>query len=352
MFDKMVISSHRNGYTVEFRNLTTELIQSLTENSFLLIDSNVNNFYPHFRKMFENDKIIIIESTEKNKSLPYCQKLMAKLIERGIKKNHRLIAVGGGIIQDITGFIASILYRGVEWTFLPTTLLAQADSCIGSKTSINFGGLKNLIGTFYPPANIYCCPEFRNTLSKKDIKSGIGEILHYYLIDNNGSVNELVEFYDDMFKDRKKLTKHIYESLAIKRRMIIKDEFDQNERKIFNYGHTFGHAIETISMHKVPHGQAITLGMDIANFVALKFGHINQETYDNMHNLLIKNIPDYKIEEKDIDLYMKILSKDKKNIDNSIVCILPYSIGDMRVERVDDKRKIKKAIQQYVELHK
>ena len=134
--------------------------------------------------------------------------------------------------------------------------------------------------------------------------------------------------------------------------MIVKDEFDENERKVFNYGHTFGHAIETLSENKVPHGQAVTLGMDIANYVALQFGYIDQTTYDKMRDILVKNIPDYKIKKEHIDLYMRILSKDKKNLDDSIVCILPHSIGDMRVERVDDKRKIKQAIQKYIELYK
>jgi len=352
MYDQMSISSYRKGYTVNFRDLSNDLIEEIAKDSFLIIDSKVNNFYPHFRKIFDKEKIFIVESTEKNKSLPYCQKMIGRLVEHGMKRNHRLVAVGGGIVQDITGFIASILYRGVDWVFLPTTLLAQADSCIGSKTSINIGAIKNLVGTFYPPRQIYCCSQFRNTLSKKDIKSGIGEILHYYLIDNNEKMYELVEQYEDLFKDRSKITGHIYESLAIKKRMIIKDEFDENERKIFNYGHTFGHAIETLSQNEVPHGQAVTLGMDIANFVALQFGHIDQATYDEMREILVKNIPDYKIKEEHIDLYMRILSKDKKNLDDSIVCILPYSIGDMRVERVDNKKKMKKAIQKYVELHK
>jgi len=348
----MAISSYRKGYTVNFCELTNDLIENLSSNSFLIIDSNVNNFYPQFRKIFDKEKIFIVESNEKNKSLPYCQKMIGRLVERGMKRNHKLIAVGGGVVQDITGFIASILYRGVDWVFLPTTLLAQADSCIGSKTSINIGSIKNLVGTFCPPSEIYCCSQFRNTLGKNDIKSGIGEIMHYYLIDNNEKMYELMEQYEDLFKNRSKITSHIYESLAIKKRMIVRDEFDENERKIFNYGHTFGHAIEALSQNKVSHGQAVTLGMDIANFIALTFGYIDQATYDKMHNLLVKNIPDYKIEEGHIDLYMKILSKDKKNLDDSIVCILPHSIGDMRVERVDDKRKIRQAIQKYIELYK
>ena len=351
MYDQLIVSSYRKGYTVNFCDLTNDLIEDLTSNSFLIIDSNVNDLYPQFGKIFKREKIFIVESNENNKSLPFCQQIIDRLLISEIKRNHKLIAVGGGIVQDIVGFISSILYRGIDWVFLPTTLLAQADSCIGSKTSINVGNVKNVIGTFHPPERIFCCSQFRSTLNTRDLKSGIGEILHYYLIDNNPKIHELMEHYEDLFENRAKITGHIYESLAIKRRMIIKDEFDENERKIFNYGHTFGHAIETLSQHQVPHGQAVTLGMDIANFVALKFGYIDDTTYNKMRALLVKNIPNYKVKPESVESYMKILAKDKKNIDDSIVCILPHSIGDMRIETID-KQKMQPAIQEYIEKYK
>ena len=323
------------------------MIDNLTKDSFLIIDSNVNNLYPQIKKSFDKKKVFIIAATEKNKSLSCCQKLINGLVERGIKKNHRLVSVGGGIVQDITGFVASVLYRGIEWVFLPTTLLAQADSCIGSKTSINLGDIKNLIGTFYPPSEIYCCAEFIETLSEKDIKSGIGEILHFYLISGSPYVNELMDSYESIFKNSGEISKHIYESLKIKQRMIMKDEFDQNERRVFNYGHTFGHAIETISNYEIPHGQAVTLGMDIANYVALKLGVLDQGAFTRMHEMLKKNMPEFKIKKEQLDLYMDALMKDKKNVDKSIVCILPHSFGDMRVKKIDDKQILRNIIEEY-----
>ena len=126
------------------------------------------------------------------------------MINCGFRKNHRLIGIGGGIIQDITAFIASIMYRGVDWFLFPTTLLAQGDSCIGSKTSINFGEYKNQIGGFYPPHKIFINLDFLNTLSDKDIKSGLGEMSHYFVVEGEASFKMYKKNYNDYTKDKKK----------------------------------------------------------------------------------------------------------------------------------------------------
>ena len=347
VFENFKIKSYRGTYEVKFETISDSLVKQVSNKSFLLIDSNVNNHYPIFSEHFSSDKTFVIEANEKNKSLEYCQNILKELIERGIKKNHKIVAVGGGIVQDISGFISSILYRGIDWEFFPTTLLAQADSCIGSKTSINFGGAKNLLGTFYPPSKIYCCVDFLNTLKQDDIKSGIGEILHYYLIDGTFGIYSLMETYDNIMNDYSQINPHIYKSLQIKRKMIEQDEFDQDERRIFNYGHTFGHAIEVITDYKISHGLAVTLGMDIANYVSASLGFIEWSLYDKIHKLIEKNIPPYNMNAQEIDLYSGILSKDKKNIDDSIICILPVDIGDMQVQCLTDKEKIKNIIFEY-----
>jgi len=349
MFENFKIKSYRGTYEVKFETISDSLVKQVSNKSFLLIDSNVNNHYPIFKEHFSSDKTFVIEANEKNKSLEYCQNILKELIERGIKKNHKIVAVGGGIVQDISGFIASILYRGIEWQFFPTTLLSQADSCIGSKTSINFGGAKNLLGTFYPPSEIYCCVEFLNTLKQDDIKSGIGEILHYYVIDGTSSIHNLMESYDDIMNDCGKINSHIYESLQIKKEMIERDEFDQVERRIFNYGHTFGHAIEIMSDYEISHGRAVTLGMDMANYISASFGFISWGLYDKIHKLIKKNIPSYNMSSDEINVYFDILSKDKKNIDDSITCILLNNIGNAEVKVINDKSSIKNLVTKYFE---
>jgi len=346
------IKSYRRTYEIKFEAMSDSLIKQVSNKTFLLIDSNVDKHYPIFKKHFNSDKIFVIEANEKNKSLEYCQNILGQLIERGIKKNHKIVAVGGGIVQDISGFISSILYRGIEWLFFPTTLLSQADSCIGSKTSINFGGAKNLLGTFYPPSEIYCCVELLSTLKQDDIKSGIGEILHYYLINGTLSIHNLMGSYDDIMNDYSKINPHIYESLQIKKEMIERDEFDQVERRIFNYGHTFGHAIEVISNYEVSHGRAVTLGMDLANYISASFGFISWDLYDKIHKLIKKNIPSYNMSSDKISAYFDTLSKDKKNIDDSITCILLNNIGNAEVKVINNKTSIKNLVTRYFERKK
>jgi 3-dehydroquinate synthase len=274
------------------------------------------------------------------KTLESCQELINILISRGFKRNHKLVAVGGGITQDVTSFTASILFRGVGWKFFPTTLLAQADSCIGSKTSINFSNTKNLLGSFHPPEQIICCTEFLKTLPTSDIKSGIGEMLHYFIYADSNLLEDITSEYGQLIENPCELMgRYIKESLSIKKNMIQRDEFDKCERRVFNYGHTFGHAIEALSNYKVSHGLAVTIGMDIANYIALKNNIIDEKTYSYFHKYLEKNLISYYIGSDKIEEYCELLMKDKKNTDSDIVCILPYGIKDLRVTKVGDNNK-------------
>jgi 3-dehydroquinate synthase len=352
MFENFTVKSYRRDYNVAFEKLTNDLIDSVSEKSFLFIDSNVNKEYPVFSDSFDNDKVFVIEAAEENKTLEYCQNILKELIQKGIRKNHTIVAVGGGIVQDITAFISSVLYRGIEWKFFPTTLLAQADSCIGSKSSINFNGAKNLLGTFYPPSQIYCCVELLKTLKKDDIKSGIGEILHYYLVDGTPSIHDLMGSYDEILNDYTLINPHICESLQIKKKMIERDEFDEGERRIFNYGHTFGHAIESLTNYEISHGRAVTLGMDLANYISASFGFISWDLYDIIHKLIKKNIPSYNMSSDKISAYFDTLSKDKKNIDDSITCILLNNIGNAEVKVINDKASIKNLVTKYFQRKK
>ena len=207
-----------------------------------------------------------------------------------------------------------------------------------------------MLGTFHPPREIYCCTDFLGTLSKDDIKSGIGEILHYYLIDNSRLIEELNNSYDKLIANPSvSLKKFILESLRIKKDMIEKDEFDKDQRRVFNYGHTFGHAIEAISEYEISHGIAVTLGMDLANYISLKMGFIDRETFSALHQSLKNNLPTYRLSEDLLEGYFALLARDKKNIDDSLVCILPYGIGDIRVTKIDNLETTKNLVREYME---
>src|SRR5581483_3202456 len=195
---------------------------------------------------------------------------------RKIRRNHVLVAIGGGIIQDITCFLAATMLRGLPWNFIPTTLLAQADSCIGSKSSINAGEAKNILGTFTPPARVDVSTRFLKTLDERDIRSGIGEMLKVHAIEGPQSFDQIAHDYENILSDDSVMLHYIRRSLDIKKRIIEIDEFDRGPRNVMNYGHSFGHAIESATDFAVPHGIAVTLGMDLANYTAVRTGRTGE----------------------------------------------------------------------------
>ncbi|MCP5049642.1 MAG: 3-dehydroquinate synthase, partial [bacterium] len=235
--------------------------------------------------------------------------IIENLIEKGFRKNHRLIAVGGGVTQDVTAFTASIMYRGVSWLFYPTTLLAQGDSCIGSKTSINFAKYKNQVGGFYPPNHIFIDLAFLDTLADLDFKSGLGEMSHYFVVAGEEDFKRYKEQYPLALKDKKVLAGLIARGLEIKKSYIEIDEFDRKERQVFNYGHSFGHAIETLTNYRVPHGIAVAYGMDMANFVSVKLGYITEKVRQHIRELLAEIWQGVPIDEISLDTFKAALKR-------------------------------------------
>lgn len=345
MFNSFEVkSSIKGSYSIHFiDNLKTVLAQKAAiPNSLFVIDEKLKQlFVDDLQHVIEVGRCVFITSNESNKTVDYSQHVIRMMIQLNVQKNDTLVAVGGGITQDIVAFISSILYRGVNWEFFPTTLLAQCDSCIGSKSSINFDQFKNLIGTFCPPTDIYIYPGFLETLTTSEIRSGIGEMLHYFFTEENRLPQEISDRFDELLVNRSLLPYFINNSLRIKKRIIEIDEFDTNIRHIFNYGHTFGHAIEAITDYAIPHGQAICIGMNIANYISLAKGVINQEQFNGMYAILNKNIPSFNITNDNIDVYCKALARDKKNKGNQLGCILTHGQG--KVEKyfleIDDSFK-------------
>ncbi|MCA6439606.1 MAG: 3-dehydroquinate synthase [Chitinophagaceae bacterium] len=329
-----VKSSLKDKYYVSFINeVKTHFEQSeQTVNNIYIVDDKLKYLFKVELEPLLTARTIYITCDESHKTIDYSQEVIRKLIELGVRKNDSLIAIGGGITQDIVAFISSILYRGIDWKFYPTTLLAQCDSCIGSKSSINFDQFKNLIGTFNPPSQIFIYLEFLRTLSQSEIRSGIGEMLHYYFTEGIDLALQIKNDFEKLLVNRSLLPYYIHNSLRIKKKIIELDEFDTSLRHIFNYGHTFGHAIEAITSYAIPHGQAISIGMDIANFISLHKGMITQVEFDEMHEVLHLNIPPFKLTDSNIDEYCQALARDKKNKGNMLGCILTRGAG--KVEKV------------------
>jgi 3-dehydroquinate synthase len=335
------VKSIIHDYEVQFiDNFGKTLNDELKDGDFIIVDNKIIELYAtHLSPMLTKYQYIGIDANEPQKSYQGIIPVIQTLIEKGFRKNHRLVAIGGGITQDVTAFISSIMYRGVSWLFFPTTLLAQGDSCIGSKTSINFGEFKNQVGGFYPPNKIFIDPSFIDTLADAEMKSGMGEMLHYFIVSGKDDFEFYKQHYIEAFTNKTVLAGIIARSLEIKKGYIERDEFDRNIRQVFNYGHSFGHAIESLTHYKVPHGIAVSFGMDMANFVSVKLGLIPAEVRDEIREITEFIWQGYEINELDVTTFKKALSKDKKNIGTKLGLILNKGYGQIfkNVMEADEK---------------
>lgn len=330
----LVIQSHRGPYTLSFDDEALQRLDSESHaSSHFIIDENVAALYANeLANVLKSHSVLRIEATEANKSLDKFTAYIEHLVAHQVRRGHVLVAIGGGIIQDITCFLAATLLRGLDWHFYPTTLLAQADSCIGSKSSINVGKIKNVLGTFTPPRQITVSTRVLNTLNDRDIRSGIGEMLKVHGIDGPSSFDRIAADYGRLVTDSEILKKYIRRSLEIKKQIIEQDEFDRGIRNVMNYGHSFGHAIESATLFAVPHGIAVTIGVDMANYVAARTGRTEVSHYLRMHPTLAANFAGFEQTDIPFDSFINALSKDKKNVGDKLNLILPDSAG--RVERV------------------
>jgi len=335
MFENFDIRSFHREYSVVFAPHEEVLAHEIREGDIVLVDGNILELYPMIADTVQN-RYFKITAHEKTKSYQQIGNLLNKVIELGFSKNNRLIAIGGGVTQDVTGFSSSILFRGVEWVFFPTNLLTQCDSCIGSKTSVNCGEYKNQLGGFYPPSKVVIDFSFCDTLDPIDICSGLGEMVHYFLVDGCDDLDELGAEIIAAKEEKGTLGKLLFRSLHIKKNMVEIDEFDQGPRNVFNYGHTFGHALESASNYRVPHGIAVAYGMDIANILSAKLGLIDASLRNQIRPILESIWEVMILPGIDIQSYMQALSKDKKNLGTIINIILTRGLGQMFKTTLDN----------------
>lgn len=321
----MIIHSKFKDYEVHLENDFTFLESLLsTENTELVVDQKVFDLYPNLFEQFPKERLILIEATEEHKIIDTALKICEKMTEIPAKRNARLVSIGGGIIQDITGFVANILYRGIHWTFVPTTLLSACDSCIGGKTSLNYKKYKNLLGTFYPPDHIYICAPFFNTLSEKDYESGLGEVVKFNIMAGEEGLQRINENIDLLLERKPEVVNQfVRSSLAFKKNFIEVDEFDRGERIKLNFAHTFGHAIEVITEYQIPHGTAVAIGMIMADSISVKRGLLSEETARKAENVLLKVIHiNVNLLKGAIDGVLDAIRKDKKQTSDALTAVL------------------------------
>ena len=323
---KFKIKSKIKNYNLEFIDSYKKKFLTYNESQLFIIDRNVFNLF--FKNKIKIKNFILIDSSEESKSYHKISNVINKILQKRLNKNSKIVAIGGGITQDITSFICSIYFRGIDWEFFPTTLLAQGDSCIGGKTSINFGKFKNQLGNFNPPSNIYIDTIFLKKLRKIDIKSGIGEMAHLLAVRSSANFNVINKY----FKGETSLKDLIITSLQSKKYYIEKDEFDKKERKLLNFGHTFGHAIESATNYKIPHGVCVAYGCLIAFWISNKMNFLTNKNYLKYENIL-KLFLNNKIK-FDILKFKKAILRDKKANKNKIGFILSYGCGKMFIKEM------------------
>ena len=236
----------------------------------------------------KNVKVFIFEQGEKSKSFKTYQKITNQLFKYNFDRSDILIAFGGGVVGDITGFCAATFLRGIKYIQIPTTLLSQVDSSVGGKTAINVPQGKNLIGSFYNPSYVLISTFFLQTLSDAQYKSGLGEVVKYAFIGNKRLKNIIQNNANKIVsKDENILKLIITESIKTKSKIVTLDEKESGIRAILNFGHTFGHAIEAHHKYKdISHGAAITLGMIIAARVSFFEGHISEKQLKNVIEII------------------------------------------------------------------
>jgi len=345
------IKSSIHDYEVVFtNNFSASLNDELHQGDYLILDRMIYDIYQDdLKPVTDKFSTILIDATEQQKSYEGIIPIIHKLIRDGFRKNHRLIAVGGGITQDITAFTASIIYRGVQWLFYPTTLLAQGDSCIGSKTSINFGEYKNQVGGFYPPNKIIIDPRFIDSLAEKEIKSGLGEMLHYFVVSGEADFRMFEANFLEAFSDKEVRAKIVARSLAIKKEYIEKDEYDQHIRQVFNYGHSFGHAIESLTEYRIPHGIAVSYGMDIANYLSVQLGLIPSTIRNEIRTIAKHFWQGFPLNDIKLEGFVDALRKDKKNVGDKLGLILNKGYGNIHKELVSVDDRLTNILRQYLE---
>jgi len=348
-FDPLEIASHRGPYAVRFSSGRPFAELADQPAGTLLIDARVSALYrDDLAPARARLAAVEIDASEEAKSLERMAGYVTALSDRGLKRGAPIIAVGGGVVQDIACFLAAIYMRGVDWMFHPTTLLAQADSCIGSKSSINVGGIKNLVGTFTPPSEVVINPGVLATLSDDDVRSGIGEMLKVHAIKGPEAFDRLAADYPALSADRAVLLRYVRDSLAYKKELIEIDEFDQGPRLVMNYGHTFGHAIESATDYGLPHGVAVTIGMDMANHVAVALGASTAAERDRMHPVLAANYQDIRRPPVPADRFFHAIARDKKNVGSQITLILPDQTGRIQRGRYPNDDRFRNACLEFL----
>ena len=322
---------------------------NFTNKILIVTDSRVEKFLdkltaPLAAKQINFDTITI-PAGESSKNLREVEKIYTRAIERGLDRKSPIIAFGGGVVGDLTGFVAATYLRGVPFIQVPTTLLAQVDSSVGGKTAVNHELGKNLIGAFYQPKAVFIDVDSLKSLPDREIRSGLGEVIKYGIIKDAEFFRYLEENAEKIMNRDVETFKHIVKrSCEIKAEVVSADEKESGLRKILNFGHTIGHAFEHVTSYKYRHGEAVSIGMVGAALISWVMGKINFNDVARLKDLLDKFQIVSTCKGINMEDFYAAISRDKKIIDGKISWVLMRGIGDVEVTDDVPESEIKKAL--------
>jgi 3-dehydroquinate synthase len=322
----------------------------LTGKLVVVTDTNVDKHQVKvFMEALESSGLsadkFVIPAGETNKNLDTVREIYKFLLSLKLDRNSTLIALGGGVVGDITGFVAATFLRGINFIQVPTTSLAQADSSVGGKVGVDFEGAKNVIGAFYQPKFVYMNVSTLKTLPKRDMISGLAEVVKHGII----SDSEFFEFIDYNVKKIFNFDNDVLQYLAkvncsIKGRIVEQDEKESGLRKNLNFGHTIGHAIESVSNFDLMHGECVSIGMVGAFRMARRLEMIGDDTVNKVINTLEKIGLPVRLHSLNVENVYKQMFYDKKIENNKLLFILPKAIGEVVQVSIDDEKLIKRVL--------
>lgn len=334
-----------------FDALNTFLKKGNYSGYFLICDENTfEHCLPNLLfncPLLNEAEIIELESGEQHKQLETCVQVWGALTDAGADKKSLLINLGGGVITDLGGFVASTFKRGIDFINIPTTLLSMVDASVGGKTGVDFDDIKNHIGTTYEPKGVYINPVFLETLPERHVRNGYAEIIKIALIAD-------LNFWNDI--KQSSTTPHFYSeeliihAIELKNTIVKKDLYEKDLRKSLNFGHSVGHALESalLKQHKdILHGEAIAFGMIIESMIAYQLKQITKKEMNDICGYIDSIYTKIKLSSDTKKLLLEYIFHDKKNEDGSLNFALPHSIGNYKLQSGITEEQIKEAIALY-----
>ena len=349
----MIVPIHLENQTAIQYNVVIDALPTLTFNRKVAIVTNTTISALHLETLVSKIEaselhVVTIADGEEYKTLATVEDILDELFTYKLDRKSLLIALGGGVIGDMTGFTASLYQRGIGFIQVPTTLLSQVDASVGGKTGVNNKYGKNLIGAFYQPEAVYIDTNFLKTLPKREFAAGIAEILKMAVMFDN----EYVDFLQEAdFSKKEDLEKVIERSVSLKAEVVNLDEKEAGIRAVLNYGHTFGHVIENETEYKCYlHGEAVAIGMVMANRLSVELGLMSKEESNLIIEFLIKHQLPVNYEIKNVDAFYDKFFLDKKSANNKIKFILAKGLGGHTVRDDIDEDILKKVLLSFTRL--